>query len=143
MYQKNDLTANDICAINNCINIIEDLILKKNYYNISSLNLVSLAKALHILKNYPKITSYGYISIAASIYYRDSCYCYQFIVAHDYLQLDQGGSGESSEIIYNSEGEYNEDIFEELDTWIRGFYRLLDEHGEGLEIVDDLELKIL
>lgn len=105
--------------------------------------MVSLAKALHILKNYPKITSCGYISIAASIYSVDSCYCYQFIVAHDYLQLDQGGSGESSEIIYNSEGEYNEDIFEELDSWIRGFYRLLAEHGEGLEIVDDIELKIL
>ncbi len=143
MYQKNDLIANDICAINNCINIIDDLMLKKNYYNISSLNVVSLAKASHILKNYPKITSNGYISITASINYRDSCYYYEFIVAHDYLKLHQGGTSESSEIIYNSEGEYFEDIFDELDSWIRGFYRLLAEHGEGLEIIDDLELKIL
>ena len=139
-------------AVNTCLNLIKDLIIHSDKYNVSSVKFNTLVKAYYTLESLPHKKINGYIDISANTHLPGGGLDYSsFTIGEDYFEIytgfvtyDRGECDDSSwEKIYSSKDEsHRNNLATALECWAESFLLHLEEDpGRSLLIIDRSHLE--
>ncbi|MEO8513874.1 MAG: hypothetical protein ABI543_09965 [Ignavibacteria bacterium] len=146
------INQTDVVASNICRNLIKELIMRSDKYNVSPAKFNTLVKAYYTLESYPikKIT--GYIDISANTHLPGGSLDYSsFTIGEDYFEIYtgyvsyEGGECDDSswDKIYSSKDDsHRKNVGKALECWAESFLLHLDENpARSLLIIDRSELE--
>lgn len=137
----------DFAAVQTCRNVIKNLLVSSDRYNISPSKFSTLIKAYNALETFPEKRLSGYIDISANTYLIGGALDYSsFTIGEDYLEIytgfvkyDNGECDDSSwEKIYSSKDSTRKSsIIKALECWAESFLLHLDENpARSLLVID-------
>jgi hypothetical protein len=137
----------DLLAVETCRNLIKNLLVSSEMYNISSLKFNTLLKAYNALEVFPEKKLNGYIDVSANTYLIGGALDYSsFTIGEDYIEIytgfikyENGECDDSSwEKIYSSKDESTrKSLSRALECWAESFLLHLDENpSKSLLVID-------
>lgn len=137
----------DSVAIETCQNVIKNLLVSSDKYNIAPAKFNTLVKAYNALDVMPERKLKGYIDISANTYLIGGALDYSsFTIGEDYLEIYTGfiqyTNGEcddsSWEKIYSSkDDDHRKNLIKALECWAESFLLHLDENpSRSLLVID-------
>jgi len=146
---RNSLSSDDEMVLEICVNILKELIARRNELFISQEQIISLRKALYICSQFPKFVIEGSITITATEKWPNNStnWC-SFILASNYFEMCRGWYDNESEdsnctTLYSTQvkNELCDDIlFCELDSWKEEFFHRYNGIPQNLSIEDNAQL---
>lgn len=145
------INKTDSVAVETCQNVIKNLLVSSDRYNISPAKFNTLVKAYNALDVMPDKKLRGYIDISANTYLIGGALDYSsFTIGEDYLEIYTGfiqyENGEcddtSWEKIYSSKDEnHRSSLIKALECWAESFLLHLDENpARSLLVIDKSEI---
>lgn len=139
-------------AVHTCLNLIKELILRSDKFNVSAAKFNTLVKAYYALESMPMKKITGYIDISANTHLPGGGLDYSsFTIGEDYFEIytgfityDRGECDDSSwEKIYSSkDAEPRKNLRRALECWAESFLLHLEEDpGRSLLIIDRSQLE--
>lgn len=146
------INQTDVVASNICRNLIKDLIMRSDKYNVSAAKFNTLVKAYYTLESFPLKKITGYIDISANTHLPGGSLDYSsFTIGEDYFEIYtgfvsyQGGECDDSswEKIYSSKDEaHRKNLAKALECWAESFLLHLEENpARSLLIIDRSQLE--
>jgi len=146
------INQSDVLAANICKNVIKELILRSDKYNVSPVKFNTLVKAYYTLESFPVKKITGYIDISANTHLPGGSLDYSsFTIGEDYFEIYtgfvsyEGGECDDSswEKIYSSKDESHRASFvKAMECWALSFLLHLDENpARSLLIIDRSQLE--
>ncbi len=146
------INQTDVVASNICRNLIKDLIMRSDKYNVSASKFNTLVKAYYTLESFPLKKITGYIDISANTHLPGGSLDYSsFTIGEDYFEIYtgfvsyEGGECDDSswEKIYSSKDEaHRKNLAKALECWAESFLLHLDENlARSLLIIDRSQLE--
>ncbi|MCC6865082.1 MAG: hypothetical protein IT280_02870 [Ignavibacteria bacterium] len=141
----------DVIAANVCKNVIRELILHSDKFNVSAVKFNTLVKAYYALESFPVKKITGYIDISANTHLPGGGLDYSsFTIGEDYFEIYtgfisyEGGVCDDSswEKIYSSkDNDHKNSFLKAIECWAESFLLHLDENpSRSLLIVDRSQL---
>jgi len=142
----------DVLAANICRNVIKELIMRSDKYNVSAAKFNTLVKAYYTLESFPVKKITGYIDISANTHLPGGSLDYSsFTIGEDYFEVYtgfvsyEGGECDDSswEKIYSSKDEtHRANLVKAMECWAESFLLHLDENpARSLLIIDRSQLE--
>ncbi len=149
-YQS-DVLASNLKVSHICRNLIKELIMRSDKYNVSAAKFNTLVKAYYALESFPLKKITGYIDISANTHLPGGSLDYSsFTIGEDYFEIytgfvsyDGGECDDSSwEKIYSSKDEaHRKNLMKAMECWAESFLLHLDENpAKSLLIIDRSQL---
>lgn len=144
------LSKTDSIAVETCKNVIKNLLVSGDRYNVSAAKFNTLVKAYNALSALPEKKLNGYIDISANTYLIGGALDYSsFTIGEDYLEIytgfvtyDNGECDDSSwEKVYSSKDDtHKKSVIKALECWAESFLLHLDESpARSLLVIDRSE----
>lgn len=141
------INKTDAVAVETCQNVIKNLLVSSDRYNISPTKFNILVKAYNALEAFPDKKLNGYIDISANTYLIGGALDYSsFTISEDsleiytgFIQYDNGECDDSSwEKIYSSKDtDHKQSLIKALECWAESFLLHLDENpSRSLLVID-------
>lgn len=138
-------------AANVCRNVIRELIMHSEKFNVSSVKFNSLVKAYYALESYPAKKITGYIDISANTHLPGGGLDYSsFTISEDYFEIytgfvsyEAGECDDSSweKIFSSKDSDHRKNLAKALECWAESFLLHLDENpARSLLILDRSQL---
>lgn len=142
----------DVLAANICRNVIRELIMRSDKYNVSPAKFNTLVKAYYTLESFPVKKISGYIDISANTHLPGGSLDYSsFTIGEDYFEVYtgfvsyEGGECDDSswEKIFSSKDEtHRANLVKAMECWAESFLLHLDENPDrSLLIIDRSQLE--
>jgi hypothetical protein len=146
------INQSDVLASNICQNLIKELIMRSDKYNVSAVKFNTLVKAYYTLESFPLKKITGYIDISANTHLPGGSLDYSsFTIGEDYFEIYtgfvsyEGGECDDSswEKIYSSKDEtHRKNLVKAIECWAESFLLHLDENpARSLLIIDRSQLE--
>ena len=146
------INQSDVIAANICRNLIKELIMRSDRYNVSAVKFNTLVKAYYALESFPVKKITGYIDISANTHLPGGSLDYSsFTIGEDYFEIYtgfvsyEGGECDDSswEKIFSSKDEaHRKNLGKALECWAESFLLHLDENpARSLLIIDRSQLE--
>lgn len=138
-------------AANICRNVIRELIMHSDKFNVSSVKFNSLVKAYYALESFPQRRITGYIDISANTHLPGGGLDYSsFTIGEDYFEIytgfvsyEAGECDDSSwkKIFSSKDTEHRKNLTRALECWAESFLLHLDENpARSLLLIDRSQL---
>lgn len=146
------VNQSDVLAANICRNLIKELIMRSDKYNVSAAKFNTLVKAYYTLESFPVKKITGYIDISANTHLPGGSLDYSsFTIGEDYFEIYtgfisyEGGECDDSsweKIFSSKDTEHRKNLVKALECWAESFLLHLDENpARSLLIIDRSELE--
>ena len=139
---QSDVLASNLKVSLICKNLIKELIMRSDKYNVSAAKFNTLVKAYYTLESFPLKKITGYIDISANTHLPGGSLDYSsFTIGEDYFEIytgfvsyDGGECDDSSwEKIYSSKDEaHRKNLMRAMECWAESFLLHLDENPAQL-----------
>lgn len=138
-------------AVNILMNVLKELVMHSDKYNVSAVKFNTLIKAYYTLESYPVKKIQGYIDISANTHLPGGSLDYSsFTINPDSFEIYNGFVSYSDsacddcsweKIFSSSDTEHRKNLNAALECWAESFLLHLDENpGRSLLIIDKSEL---
>lgn len=141
------INTSDSLAVETCRNLIKNLLISSDRFNISPVKFNTLVKAYNALDAFPEKKLKGYIDVSANTYLIGGALDYSsFTIGEDYIEIytgfikyDNGECDDSSweKIFSSKDNDHRKNLAKALECWAESFLLHLDENPvRSLLVID-------
>lgn len=152
MNNKIILNQPDKLAVQTCQNVLKELIIRSDKFNVSPAKFNTLVKAFYTLESFPAKKITGYIDISANTHLTGGGLDYSsFTIGEDYFEIYtgfvayRGGECDDSsweKVFSSKDAEHRPSLLKALECWAESFLLHLEENpARSLLIIDRSKLE--